>query len=204
MKPQTWTLTVLTPLTLPFALGLAAFAQDQSALPGGVDPSSLGSSLILWSEMQRPEPVPQPLQTLAPSRSARGRAAGSSAAVTNGEHTTQPRQPSDVRTIVGTIVKEADKYVLKASDNATYQLDNQYFIRTTDQRASFPPALTPAAGRFAMRDAAEYTGRRASGSSRNLGLSIFSAALLPAFMVILLVARFMWFPFGCAGGARIC
>jgi hypothetical protein len=127
MKLQTWTLTVLILLTLPFALGLAAFAQGQSALPGGgVDPSSLGSSLILWSEMQRPEPVSQPLPAKPlplpdpqgeeqpdrqpPSQSAKPQP--------------QPQQPSDVRTIVGTIVKAADKYVLKASDHATYQLDN--------------------------------------------------------------------------------
>jgi hypothetical protein len=125
MKPQTWTLTVLA---LLLAWGGAALAQDQSALPGFfVDPSSLGSSLILWSEMQRPEPVPQPLPAKPlplpdpqgedqPDRQPPSQPANAQP---------QPQQPSDVRTIVGTIVKEADKYVLKASDNTTYQLDNQ-------------------------------------------------------------------------------
>lgn len=125
MKPQTWTLTVLA---LLLAWGGAVLAQDQSALPGFfVDPSSLGSSLILWSEMQRPEPVPQPLPAKPlplpdpqgedqPDRQPSSQPANAQP---------QPQQPSDVRTIIGTIVKDGDKYVLRTSDKMTYQLDDQ-------------------------------------------------------------------------------
>jgi uncharacterized protein DUF5818 len=122
MKPQTW---ILILLALTIALGMAAFAQDQSALPGfSVDPSSLGSSLILWSEMQRPEPVPQPLPAKpAPLPDPPAGVEPPPSQTPNAQP--QPQQPSDARTITGTIVKDGDKYVLKTSDKMTYQLDDQ-------------------------------------------------------------------------------
>ena len=126
MKPQTWTLTVLAVL---LALELAAFAQDQSSLPGfSVDPSSLGSSLILWSEMQRPEPVPQPLPARPaplPDPPAECHPDSQPPPSQPANAQPQPQQPSDARTIIGTIVKDADKYVLRTSDKTTYQLDDQ-------------------------------------------------------------------------------
>jgi hypothetical protein len=126
MKPQTW---ILILLALTTALGMAAFAQDQSALPGfSVDPSSLGSSLILWSGMQRPEPVPQPLPARPaplPDPPGESHPGVEPPPSQTANAQPQPQQPLDARTIIGTIVKDGDKYVLKTSDKMTYQLDDQ-------------------------------------------------------------------------------
>jgi hypothetical protein len=46
------------------AIASPVFAQDNQNRPSPVQPSSiLGPQLIVWSEMQKPEPIPQPVPT---------------------------------------------------------------------------------------------------------------------------------------------
>lgn len=110
-----------------FSLVLAAFPQNQSPLSGpDPDSSVLGVPLIAWSDMQTPEPVPQPL----PEKPARlpdpqGEESPARQPAQTAQAQPQPQPPVSVTTLTGTIVKVADKYVLKTSGNATYALDNQ-------------------------------------------------------------------------------
>jgi hypothetical protein len=102
-------------VTLGFLLVWAqgGFAQD-------TDPSLV--QLIAWSQMQNPQPMPQPRpdpgplpeQQQQPDRQQPGQPANADA-----------QQQSSAQTMTGTIMKEDGKYVLKASDNKTYQIDDQ-------------------------------------------------------------------------------
>jgi hypothetical protein len=95
---------------------LAARAQDQPAtplLPSGI----LGPQLIVWSQAQKPQPVPQPLPD-PPEQQAKK----------------QPEQPANPqpaeeqavkRMFTGKIVKDAGHYVLKVSNECVYQLDDE-------------------------------------------------------------------------------
>jgi hypothetical protein len=125
MRPHTRTFAVFAFL---FSVALVALGQDQSVVPGpDTNSAILGLPLIVWSEMQKPEPVPQPLPArplpLPDPQGEHPTASQPPAQTANAQP--QPQQPSDVRTIVGTIVKDADKYVLKTADNITYQLNDQ-------------------------------------------------------------------------------
>lgn len=77
------------------------------------------SELIVWSSMQKPKPVPEPLPP--PDKG-----------VPQPDPQTQqppaPQAPSDQvssQTFTGKIMKDGDKYVLKVSSTTTYQLDEQ-------------------------------------------------------------------------------
>ncbi len=92
------------------------FAQDLQGQPSPVLPGEiLGPQLIAWSQLQKPEPVPQPLlpaeqpiqqldrQTMQPAR----------------------LQSPAVQTLTGTIVKDGGKYVLKVASSGVYPLNDQ-------------------------------------------------------------------------------
>jgi hypothetical protein len=90
-------LFVLATLPLMFAQGVKT--QPSPGLPSNI----LAPQLIAWSQLQRPQPVPQPGQTqVAP-----------------------PEQQLSLRTFVGMIVKDGAQYVLKVSNKNVYQLDDQ-------------------------------------------------------------------------------
>ena len=115
--------------TVAFLLGLAAAAfpqtpqtpsnverlaqiQTSAELPGSV----LGPQLIVWSEIQKPQPMPQPLP---PGEDPFGRRPSQQQP---GQANSQERA---AQTFTGTIVKDGDKYVLKVSAGMSYQLDDQ-------------------------------------------------------------------------------
>lgn len=81
------------------------------------------TQLIAWSQLQSPKPLPEPRPDPTPPP----------AAPQERQPDQKPGQPgnaydqqqSPVRTISGTIAKEDGKYVLKASDKKTYQIEDQ-------------------------------------------------------------------------------
>jgi len=82
------------------------FAQDSQSQPRPALPSDiLGPQLIVWSQLQTPGQVPQPLPSPGTSMQQDGR----------------PAAP----TFTGTIVKDGARYLLKVSSNCAYQLDDQ-------------------------------------------------------------------------------
>jgi len=106
MKPETHRL-----LWLGFFLAMTslALAQDAAQPCPDVAPNALGCELVAWSHLQEPVPLPESQSQPAPD---------------------QPTgQPPDSRAsrqgITGIIVRQGEKYVLKARDTTTYQLDDQ-------------------------------------------------------------------------------
>jgi hypothetical protein len=110
--------------TVVFVIGTVPFmcTQDLRSQPSPVPPSGiLGPQLIAWSQLQKPEPVPQPLPP--PDRAAQQ---------PDQPATQQPPQPANpqaqppaAQTFTGTIVKDGNRYILKVSSNNVYQLDDQ-------------------------------------------------------------------------------
>jgi hypothetical protein len=107
---------------LVFVLGTVSWnsSQDLRSRRSPEPPTDiLGPQLIAWSEMQRPQPVPQPLpppdrplkQPDQPDRQAAQPA--------------NPQAQPERQTFTGTIVKEGSKYLLKVSIDGIYQLDDQ-------------------------------------------------------------------------------
>jgi len=113
--------SILVTLAFLLVLAQAGFAQNLSTQP---NPNL--TQLIAWSQLQNPQPapqpqprtdpapVPEPQQEQQPDRQQPGQPANADA-----------HQQSSAQTITGTIVKEDGRYVLKASDNKTYQIDDQ-------------------------------------------------------------------------------
>ena len=94
-------------------------AQDlQGQLSPALPSDILGPQLIAWSQLQKPQPVPQPLPP--PDRP-----------ISQPDQQTQPTNPLAqelqpvAQTFKGTIVKDGSRYVLKVSSNSEYQLDDQ-------------------------------------------------------------------------------
>jgi Protein of unknown function (DUF5818) len=113
--------SILVTLTFLVVLAQAGFAQNLGAQP---DPNLM--QLIAWSELQNPQPMPQPKpdpgplpdqqQPQQPDRQQPGQPTNTDA---------QQQSSAQTQTMTGTIVKEDGRYVLKASDNKTYQIDDQ-------------------------------------------------------------------------------
>ena len=105
------------------ALALASMALAPMAVAQGAHPQTdrtKGTELVAWTQDQKPQPTPatqstapaQKPQTETPSTPAEsGQNSGNKAAAT--------------QSFTGTVVKSGDTYVLKTSDNMTYQLDDQ-------------------------------------------------------------------------------
>jgi hypothetical protein len=106
---------VILTLTVPFVFG-----QDQPRRAPNTPEDLLASSadLIAWSYMQEPKPVPQPLPP--PDK-------GIPQPDTQPSQPPEPQAPAPVsnQTFTGTIVKDSGKFVLKVSENASYDLDQQ-------------------------------------------------------------------------------
>src|SRR4051794_29055572 len=102
-----------------FVIVPAAFAQQST--PQTPEDAYTSRELIAWSQLQKPQPAPQPL----PPRDT---------------PVPQPEQPPDqqakspgdpqteqspAQSFTGRIVKEGAQYVLRAASNTTYELDGQ-------------------------------------------------------------------------------
>jgi hypothetical protein len=96
------------------------FTQDPRNQPSpALSADILGPQLVVWSEAQKPQPVPQPLP-----------AADRPVPEQQPEHPTpvdnapaQQQQPT-AQKVKGAIVKTGGVYVLKVSSNSEYQLDD--------------------------------------------------------------------------------
>ena len=112
MKRETSPLAavVFLVVTLPLMFALDPQAQPSPALASD-------HQLIAWSQLQKPQPVPQVL--LQPDRPLQ------QPDVQRANPPTQQEQPA-APTFKGTILKNGTRYVLKVSSNSTYQVDDQY------------------------------------------------------------------------------
>jgi Protein of unknown function (DUF5818) len=99
-------------VTVPLLFGQDPQARMSPALP----PDIVGPQLIAWSQLQKPQPVPQPL---APSDRPMQQTDRQSASPRAQQE--QPAAP----TFMGTIIKNGSRYVLKVASNSVYQLDDQ-------------------------------------------------------------------------------
>ena len=95
----------------PLVLAQGPRSQSKPVLPSEI----LGPQLIAWSQLQKPQPVPQPLP---PDRSIRK---SDQQPANPPAQQVQPATP----TLMGTIIKNGSTYVLKVSSNSAYQLDDQ-------------------------------------------------------------------------------
>jgi hypothetical protein len=118
MKRETRLLSALAFLavTAPLVFTQNVQSQPSPALPSDI----LGPQLIVWSQTQKPQPVPQPLPGRAvpdPDRQP--------------EQTSPPanlppqQQQPATQKFTGTIVKTAGRYVLRVTGNSSYELDDQ-------------------------------------------------------------------------------
>jgi uncharacterized protein DUF5818 len=107
--------SLLIPVFL-FTLLSVGRAQDSTAAVPNPDIrwGILGSPLIVWSYMQEPQPVSPP--TAPPAGS-------------------QLPQQQRLQTLTGVILREGGKYVLKATDNSTYQFDDEDKVKPYEGRA---------------------------------------------------------------------
>ena len=119
--------TSLTPLPL-LLITVLSFAQSPAKPAPGQNEHILGPQLIAWSEMQKPQPVPQQPQPMpAPDTKAdqSSPAPDSKAEPKNQQQPEPEAQQSTAQSVSGTIVKVGGKYVLETPDNLAYQLDDQ-------------------------------------------------------------------------------
>jgi Protein of unknown function (DUF5818) len=121
-----------------------AFSQDASFQPcPDVKPDTLGCEPVAWSQLQEPVPLPEPDSAepgTAPAPSPDQQPDQQSAQSTGSQ--VQPDTPK--QTIKGIIVRQGEKFVLKAGDNTTYQLDDQNKARQyRDKQVSVVGVLDP-------------------------------------------------------------
>jgi len=105
------------------AIAAAAFALGPMALAQATQPQidqKKGRELVAWAQDQKPEPAPA-TQTAPPEQ--KPQTETPSTAVGSSQDNAQ--QQTAARSFTGTIMKSGDSYVLKTSDNMTYQLDDQ-------------------------------------------------------------------------------
>jgi outer membrane biosynthesis protein TonB len=124
-----WTMLLATIwLTVAFTV-----AQESPALkpaPGHTE-GILGPQLIAWSELQKPQPVPQQPQPVPPpdtqpSQQPSDQKPQPDAQQPDAQQRPQPEtQESPAQSVTGSVVKVAGKYMLETEDNVAYQLDDQ-------------------------------------------------------------------------------
>jgi len=119
-------LVFLPAIAALLVLGFSPAAAQESIAPAGDTPSY---DLIAWSWMQTPEPIPQ--QSPAPDAQPQAQQTPSEPAEPGqNSSSAQPDAASSqsdtaIQSLVGTISKDGDSYVLKVSDTASYKLDDQ-------------------------------------------------------------------------------
>src|SRR5579864_4375917 len=127
-----WSITILA---VVFWGGMARAQQA----PGG---QVFSSDLVQWSFMQQPQspeqkparqqPTPDPNPETQPAQNPTPAQASS------------PEQAQVPQTFTGTVSKEADSFVLKVSDTASYKLDNQQQVQEYQgQRVRVTGTLDP-------------------------------------------------------------
>src|SRR5580704_1915736 len=95
-------------LAFLFVVAPLAFSQDGNPQPcPDVEPGAFGCEPVAWSRLQEPMPLPEPDAKPEPSANQQSNQSSNSAA--------QPQTPK--QSITGIVVKEGEKYVLKAGEN---------------------------------------------------------------------------------------
>ncbi len=108
-----------------------AFAQQPAPKPApGHSDGILGPQLIAWSELQKPQPVPQQPQPVPPPDTQPSQQPAQQNPQPDAKPDTQQRpepetQQSTAQSVTGSVVKVAGKYMLETEDNIAYQLDDQ-------------------------------------------------------------------------------
>jgi hypothetical protein len=114
--------STLATLSVLLVLAGSVFAQEPQIQPSPALPANvLGPQLIVWSELQKPRPVPQPLPPPDRPEQVPDQPQAQPAQPANAQAQQQPA----AQTFTGTIVKDGAKYILKESSGTTYQLDDQ-------------------------------------------------------------------------------
>jgi hypothetical protein len=111
-------------------LALCSFlcAQDNREPNPGLPSEILGPPLVAWSALQQPRPIP------ATFASADNSAADIPAVqIQIGQSDSEPTL-SSVQTFTGTIAKDGGRYLLKISDSAAYQVDNEEKLNSCEGR----------------------------------------------------------------------
>jgi hypothetical protein len=103
-------------LAFLFVVAPLAFSQDGTPQPCPyVEPGVLGCEPVAWSRLQEPMPLPEPdAKPAVPADQHAGQSSNSPS---------RPQTPK--QSIIGIVIRQGEKYVLKAGDNTTYRLDDQ-------------------------------------------------------------------------------
>jgi hypothetical protein len=101
-----------------FMMMVSSWALSQTEAPQpcpDVIPGTVGCEPVAWSQLQEPVPLPEPgAEPAPPPDQESSQTAGS-----------QGQSDTAKQSIKGIIVRQGEKFVLKAGDNTTYQLDDQ-------------------------------------------------------------------------------
>lgn len=107
---------------------LFAAAQQSPApkpVPGHND-GILGAQLIAWSELQKPQPLPQQPQPVPPPDTEPAQRPSQPNPHPDAQQPPQSEaQETTAHSLTGSVVKVAGKYMLQTQDNVAYQLDDQ-------------------------------------------------------------------------------
>ena len=119
-------------LTIALLFSGISLAQERVARPAlRTGDGILGPQLIAWSEMQKPQPVPQRPEPVPVPDSNADKQAGPTEDTPKQQPAPDTRAPAQekqgpaVQTLSGTVIKLGNKYVLKTADKQTYELDDQ-------------------------------------------------------------------------------
>ena len=123
-----WTM----PVTIALLFSGVSLAQELAARPAPrTGDGILGPQLIAWSEMQKPQPVPQRPQPVPVPDSNADKQEGpredtpQQQPAQDAKAPAQEKQGPAAQTLNGTVIKLGDKFVLKTADKQTYELDDQ-------------------------------------------------------------------------------
>ena len=122
--------------TMPVAIALlfsgVSLAQERVARPAPrTGDGILGPQLIAWSEMQKPQPVPQRPEPVPVPDSNADKQAGPTQDTPKQQPAPDTRAPAQekqgpaAQTLSGTVIKLGNKYALKTTDKQIYELDDQ-------------------------------------------------------------------------------
>jgi hypothetical protein len=121
---------LILPLVM-LLMGMSLAQTPRQPAPGEND-DAVGRQLIAWSQLQKPQPVPQRPDPIPPPDSQSGQQPSSPTQTQPQQDPSKPGpnaqaqdQESTASTLTGTIAKSGDKYVLQTRDKAVYQLDDQ-------------------------------------------------------------------------------
>jgi Protein of unknown function (DUF5818) len=118
--------TSVAALALLVALSPAGFAQQfQPNQSGSSVLAAEMSSAIAWSETETPQPVSSEKAVSTPDQQQEQQPPDNPAVAPTQASGTQAQSESAIQTFTGTIVRIGEQYVLRTTDNTTYQLDDQ-------------------------------------------------------------------------------